>query len=333
VKILVSGATGFVGGTIARHLLAAGHEVRALSRSTGKAMTMYAAHETGRRALADGRLTFAQADVTRPSTLPEAVRGVDVVIQAAQFAGAPVEDPARGLTYDAVDRGGTVNLLSAVCGVYCRPTAGPDMVRFPGGTPRFMYMSGISVSPDSPYYWDRAKWQAEEAIRGSGLEWTIVRSSWAYGKDDLALNRILHYSDYLPFVPIFGDGREPLTPTCVEDIGRLFALLVANPDKSRDTTFGLGSPDLVTLNDFLRLALRAMGRRRPILHIPKPVGRLQGAVMYHFPGRPLSPEAVDFVAQEGAVTDAERRLLAERFPEFRTTPVREGLRTYLAPGW
>ncbi len=311
MKILVSGATGFVGGTITRHLLDAGHEVRAMSRSTGRAMTMYAGHETGRRALADGRLTFAQADVTRPATLLEAVRGVDVVVQAAQFTGAPIEDPAKGLTYDAVDRRGTVNLLAAVCDA------------------RFMYMSGISVSPDSPYSWDQAKWQAEEAIRGSGREWTIVRSSWAYGRDDAALNRILHYSDHLPFVPIFGDGRQPLTPAYIEDIGRLFTLLVAHPERSRDTLFGLGSPDVVTLDQFLHLALRAMGRRRPILHIPKPLGRLQGAVMYRFPGRPLSPSAVDFVSQAGAVTGMDRQLLAERFPEFRATSVGEGLANYL----
>ena len=329
MKILISGATGFVGGTITRHLLDAGHEVRAMSRSTGKALTVYAGHEAGRRALADGRLTFAQADVTRQATLLDAVRDVDVVVQAAQFTGAPVEDPAKGLTYDAVDRRGTVNLLAAVCDAYGRPTGAPDMLRFAGDAPRFIYMSGISVSPDSLYSWDQAKWQAEEAIRGSGLEWTIVRSSWAYGRDDAALNRILHYSDHLPFVPIFGDGRQPLTPTYVEDIGRLFTLLVAHPDESRDTLFALGSPDMVTLNQFLHLALRAMGRIRPILHIPKPLGRLQGAVMYNFPGRPLSPAAVDFVAQAGAVTGKDRELLAERFPEFRATPVREGLASYL----
>lgn len=330
--ILVSGVTGFVGGTITRHLLDAGHQVRGLTRSTGKALKLYASHDSGRRALAENRLTFAPGDVTKPDSLLEAVRGVEVVVQAAQFNGAPVEDPAKGLTYMAVDRDGTLNLLGAVARVYGRPTAGPALARYPEGAPRFLYMSGVSVREDSPYTWDRAKWQAEEAIRGSGLDWTIVRSCWAYGPNDAALNRILHYSDYLPFVPIFGDGEEPLTPVFVEDIGRLFALLVANPDKAEDTTFRLGSPDQVTLNEFLRIALDFMGRRRPILHIPKPVGKVQGAVMQYFPGRPLTPAAVDFVAQEGAVTDADRALLAERFPEFRTTPAREGLGSYLGRG-
>ncbi len=332
MRILVSGATGFMGGTISRHLLDTGHEVRAMSRSIGHAMTVFAGHEIGRRALADGRLTFVQADVTRPATLLPAIEDVDLVIQAAQFPNAPVEDASCGFTYMDFDLGGTVNLLRAVCEVACRPTAGPDMLRFPVGAPRFMYMSGISASPDSPYAWDKAKWQAEEAIRGSGLSWTIVRSCWAYGKNDAALNRILHYSDHLPFVPIFGDGRELLTPVFGDDVGRLFSLIVDDPEKSGDTTFGLGGPDLVTLNQFLHLALRAMGRIRPILHIPMPVGKIQGTVMQYLPGKPLSRDAVDFVAQAGAATETDRQLLAERFPEFRATPVREGLGSYLRSG-
>jgi nucleoside-diphosphate-sugar epimerase len=331
MTILVSGATGFVGGTITRHLLDAGLSVRALSRSSGRTIAKFAADETGRRALADGRLTFAEADVTNPSTLGEVVNGVEAVVQAAQFTGAPVEDPARGLTYETVDRDGTLNLLQAVTKAYEVPTSPPASARFPAGSPHFFYMSGISVSEEAEEPWNRAKWQAEEAIRGSGLEWTIVRACWAYGPADNALNRILGYSDHLPFVPIFGRGEEPLTPLFVEDIGRLVALLAAHPDKARDTTFGLGGPDVVTLNEFLLLALRAMGRRRRILHIPRPVGKIQGALLQRLPGRSLTPDAVDFVSQGGAVSPAQRELLAERFPEFSATSVREGFTRYLTP--
>ena len=114
-------------------------------------------------------------------------------------------------------------------------------------------------------------------------------------------------------------------------VGQRFVLLLDKPDGSIDTTFGLGGPETLTMNDILRLALRTMGRSRPILHIPKVVGKIQGALLQHFPGRPLTPGAVDFVSQEGAVTTADRALLAERFPQFRTTPLREGL-SYLGQG-
>lgn len=329
MSILVSGATGFVGSSITRHLLDSGFAVRAMSRSSPKAAAVFSATESGQRALSEGRLTFVEADVTGPETLDSAVRDVDAVIQAAQFKGAPVEDPARGLTYMEVDRNGTLNLLGALGRIYGRPTTGPALARFPQGSPRFLYMSGITVSPGAKEPWNRAKWQAEEAIRGSGLDWTIVRCCWAYGPNDTALNRILGYSDYLPFVPIFGDGKAVLTPVFVEDIGRLFALIIAGPEQSRDTTFALGGPDRLALNEFLQSALAAMGRRRPILRIPKPLGKLQGAMLQRLPGRPLSPAAVDFVSQGGAVTDDDRRLLRERFASFQPTPVIEGLAGYL----
>lgn len=316
--ILVSGATGFVGSAITRHLVAAGHRVRAMSRSPAKALATLAADPAVSQALSEGRLTFVQADVTKPSSLTAAVAGTTVIVQAAQFTGAPVENPARGLTYQAVDRDGTINLLRAFAN------------RAATGSPgRFLYMSGITVSPDGPEPWNKAKWQAEEVIRNSGLDWTIVRGCWAYGKDDAALNRILHYSDHLPFVPIFGKGDKPLSPLFVEDIGRFYALLVRHPEKSTRTTFGLGGPDILTLVEFLRLALRVMGRRRPILRIPRRIGRFLAASAQHLPGRPLTPDAVEFVSQGGVPSDDDRRLLAERFPGFAGTPVREGLESYI----
>ena len=327
MRVAVSGATGFMGRSITDHLLLAGHEVRALTRTADKARTTLARLPGAGPALAEGRLTFAVADVTRPESLGPALADVDAVVQCAQFPGAPVENARRGLTYMKVDRDGTLNLLSAIASHYGARTAGPGLTRFPDGAPRFLYLSGVTVSPEATETWNRAKWQAEEAIRGSGLDWTIVRSSWTFGPGDAALNRIIGYSDVLPFVPIFGGGNERLTPVFVDDVGRLFAHLLAEPEASRDITLPLGGPDEMTMNEFLRLVLEVMGRRRPILHVPKPLGKAPAMVLQYLPSRPLSPGAVDFSSQGGV---ADPTMLRERFPEFRLTPTREALRSYMA---
>lgn len=326
MRVLVSGATGFIGRSITSHLLVGGHTVRAMSRSAKKAKDTLASRPGVQTALDEGRLTFVAADVTEPASLGAAVGDVDVVIQCAQFPGAPVEDARRGLTYAKVDRDGTLNLLRAVTAEYGARTAGPGMTRFPEGAPRFLYQSGVTVSANPTTYWDRAKWQAEEAIRGSGLEWAIVRSSWVFGPGDVALNRIIGYSDILPFVPIFGNGEELLTPLYVEDVGRLFTRLVDDPEASRDATLPLGGPTVMTMNEFLHRVLEVMGRRRPILHIPKIAGKIPATVLQFLPGRPLSPGAVDFSSQGGA---ADLSALRERFPDFELTPTREALETYL----
>jgi uncharacterized protein YbjT (DUF2867 family) len=315
-----------MGSTITRHLLRAGHHVRTMTRSAERARETARRWPETRTALPEGRLTFVSADVTKPDTLPEVVADAATIIQTVQFQGAPIEDPSRGYTYMEVDRNGTMNLLAAVADVYGARTAGPGMTRFPNGAPRFMYMSGVAVGPDSPYPWVQAKWQAEEAIRESGLDFSIVRASWTFGVDDRSLNRLLDYADILPFVPVFGRGKEQITPLFVEDVGRLFARLVAEPDAALNATLPLGGPQVYTMNEMLRIGLRLKGKPPRVFHIPKAVAKLQATVLQRLPGRILTTAAVDFITQGGV---AEPEPLAERFPDFSTTPFQEALRTYL----
>jgi uncharacterized protein YbjT (DUF2867 family) len=326
--ILVSGASGFIGSAITRHLLAAGYEVRAMGRSAEHAQSVLGSLPEGRQALAEGRLTFVGADVTQPSTLPAAIQGVDTVVQAAQFPNAPIENPSRGWTYMKVDRDGTMNLLAAIALVFRAQTAGPGMTRFPDGAPRFLYVSGVTVSEDAEATWDRAKWQAEQAIRGSGLDWTIVRNSPSVGPRDVSFNRIVGFSDFLPFVPIFGGGNEKMSPVYVEDVGRLFARLVQEPEAARDTTLPFGGPDVVTMNQLIKLYLEIKRRRRPILHTPMALGKAAGAIAQLLPmeRKPLSASAVEFASKGGV---ADLTLLRERFPDFGLTPIREALGQYV----
>lgn len=352
MTVVVCGGTGFMGGAAVRHLLRTQQSVRILTRSASRARSVVARWPEGPEALASNRVTFVEGDVTEPASLPRALVGARVVIQATQFPGAPVEDPRRGYTYMHVDRGGTINLLAALRHVadqreatgdaastdaaassrgpaaagVAASAAGAASAPAPTTAPHVIYLSGVGVTSGGDFPWIRAKLEAEQAVRESPFPWTIVRSSWAYGPGDRSLNRLLGYARRLPFLPFFGDGRERVTPVFVEDVGRLLAAVAAAPQGAAGLILPLGGPDEVSLNEMLRIALEIAGLRRPILHVPLALGRAMGAVAQYLPGRPLTPGAVDFVAHGGVADPAPLR---RAFPDFTTTPLRTALATYL----
>jgi NADH dehydrogenase len=94
------------------------------------------------------------ADVTSTVGLQDALHGIDALVIALAFPNSPIEAPRKGRTFQAVDAQGTERLVAAAVAA---------------GVGRLVYMSGAGAAPDAPRHWFRAKWQAEEAVRGSGL--------------------------------------------------------------------------------------------------------------------------------------------------------------------
>jgi uncharacterized protein YbjT (DUF2867 family) len=304
MTVAVAGGTGFVGGAIAAELAARGHRVLVLShrRDLPAALT--------RPELA-GLVEIRHADVTRPETLPAALSGADAVVVALAFRNYPVEAPRRGQTFERIDAGGAIAVAEA---------AGSAGIR------RFVYMSGAGASPEADKTWYRAKWRAEEFIRGSGLTYTIFRPSWIYGPGDRSLNRFLAFGRWLPFIPQIGAGRQRLAPVFVGDMAALVAdaLATATTDNS---IIEVGGPDVLTMNDIVKHALKVSGRRRPLLHAPAIVVKAATAPLVLLPSPPMRPSAIDFAIQ-GAPVDTTR--LHELLPR-RLTPLDEALATYLRP--
>jgi NADH dehydrogenase len=297
--ILVSGGTGMVGSAVVAELLKRGEPVAVLGRDAAKVTRAFA-----------GTVEVREGDVTQPSTLAAAFDSVDVVINAVQFPTSPIEVPRKGWTFEAVDYRGTVNQVEAAKAA---------------GVKRFVYVSGVGAAPDAPKHWFRFKWQAEEHLRQSGLEWVVVRPTWVYGPRDVSLNRLLNFSNFLPFVPMFGDGNQAMQPVFVDDLGRVIAALAVKAEAANQL-FEVGGPEVMSMNEVLKAGLAAKGRKRPILHQPMFVGKLAGSILSKLPiTPPLTADAVDFIA-ESAVADTTnmQRVLV---PEM--TPLQEGLRTYL----
>ena len=296
--VAVAGGTGFVGGAIAHELATRGRRVVVLSRKEAPANS-------------SSRLEFRTADVTCPETLAAALAGVDALVISLAFRNSPVEAPRRGRTFEKVDAAGTEALAAAARRA---------------GVQRLVYMSGAGAAPDARRHWFRAKWRAEEAVRNSGIVFTIFRPSWIYGPGDRSLNRFLGFARWLPFIPQIGNGRQMLVPILVSDVGALVADALETP-AAENVTFEVGGPETLTMDEIVRAALRASGRRRPILHAPAALMKLATRPLTLLPAPPMTPDAIDFVVASAPV---DTDLLRQRLPR-RLTPLAEGLATYLSP--
>lgn len=299
--IAVVGGTGFVGGGIADELHRRGHRVVVISRDPSP---------EARGGLPDD-VELRAADVTTGTGLAEALRGVDAVVIALAFENLPIEAPRRHQTFDEVDAAGTERVVAAAVDA---------------GVRGIVYLSGAGAAPDAERHWFRAKWRAEEAVRRSGLTWTIVRPTWIYGPRDVALNRFLGFARRLGVVPMTNAGNQRLAPVFIDDVGALVAdALGGEAEAAANQIFELGGPETLRMRDIIATALRVARLRRPIVPGPTPLIKLAAVPLSWLPSPLLTPDAVDFINQPAVVDTGP---LLERMPR-RLTPLAEGLATYL----
>ena len=295
---LIAGGTGFVGSAVVEELKRRGLPVGALGRDAGRVRQRFGAGVEARA-----------ADVTRPEQLVGALQGAIVVINSVQFPNMPIENARKGWTFERVDFEGTRNLVEAAK---------------QAGVKRFVYVSGVGAGPAAEKHWFRFKWQAEQYLATSGLEWSIVRPTWVFGPGDHSLNRLIGFARFLPFIPSFGDGLQAMQPVFIDDVGRVLADAAMKPEAANQM-FELGGPEIMTMNDVLNTALEVMGKKRPIIHQPVALGKVIGRLAAILPAPPLSVDAIDFITSP-AVADTTH---IERVLTPKLTPLRQGLETYL----
>jgi uncharacterized protein YbjT (DUF2867 family)/ligand-binding SRPBCC domain-containing protein len=300
-RVVVAGGTGFVGGSIANELYRRGHHVRVLSHRG----------EAARGGLPDA-VELRTADVTIDDpNLVDAVAGADALVIALAFPNSPIEAPRKGRTFERVDAEGTERLVDAAVAT---------------GVQRIIYLSGAGAAPDAPRHWFRAKWRAEQAVRGSGIPFTIIRPTWIYGPRDVSLNRFLEFARHFGIVPMTNFGRQRLAPVFIGDVANLAADAIVDAN-ARDQVFELGGPEDFSMREVTSRALSVAGLRRPIVPAPAPLVKVAAAPLSLLPAPPLTPDAVDFINQPATVDVAP---LLARMPR-RLTPLDEGLASYLAP--
>jgi len=274
VKVLVTGGTGFVGPKIVRALGEAGHEVRALVRDPARGAAL--------------ACELAEGDITDPESLRRAVDGCDAVVHLVAIITGRPGDFERVMTEGATELAGA----AAAAGVR-----------------RFVLMSALGTSEETkdlvPYY--RAKWAMERAVEGSGIPYTIFRPSFVFGADGGALQQFLRIARLAPVTPIVGPGTQRLQPIWVDDVAAHFAASV-DLDAAAGRTFELGGPDVVDWNEFWARAKRALGKRRPSVHVPFWLLRQQARLLELLPRPPVTRDQLKMLAAgDNVVTDPSAR--------------------------
>jgi NADH dehydrogenase len=117
-----------------------------------------------------------------------------------------------------------------------------------------------------------------------------------------------------------------LQPVFIDDVGRAVAEALVHPTADNQT-FELGGPEVLSMTDIVRTALDVAGRRRLLLAAPKLVMKPAASLLQFAPGRPLTPDAVEFITMD-ALADPTR---AEHVLGIKMTPLRAALESYLAP--
>jgi uncharacterized protein YbjT (DUF2867 family) len=250
VKVLVTGGTGFVGRYVVRALAEAGHEVRALVRDSARARDLPAEPVPG--------------DVTDAASLGRAVEGTEAVVHLVAIRQGPAEQFRR------VMEQGTRDLLAASA---------------KGGPRRFVLMSALGVDESTrdlvPYY--HAKWEMEQAAKSSGLEHVIFRPSFVFQRDGGILPTFRRLAKVAPVTPIIGSGRQRIQPIWADDVAAYFAAALERPEAA-NRTFELGGPDAVSWNEFWTRLKQALGQRRPSLHVPVGLMRMNALLTERLPG-------------------------------------------------
>jgi uncharacterized protein YbjT (DUF2867 family) len=257
VTVLVTGPTGFIGPHVVHALRAREIPVRALVRDRKRA---------GR--LAAWGAELVEGDVTDAASLRGATAGVDAVIHlVAIIKGAQAD-------FERVMSQGTRDLVAAAK---------------EAGVRRFVLSSALGLNEQTkdavPYY--AAKWEMERAVRESGLEHVILRPSFVFGKDGGVLPTFIKLARFAPVTPIVGPGTQRLQPIWVEDLAEYYAAALELPEAA-GRTFEVGGPDAPTWNEFWDRLKRVLGARRPSVHVPFGVMRLQAALTERLPGAPVT---------------------------------------------
>jgi uncharacterized protein YbjT (DUF2867 family) len=297
MKILLTGASGYVGRGVLEELVAAGHDVRCLLHS-----------RTGlpEHLLKSEQVQTVQGNILDTATLPGAMAGMDAVIH---LVGIIRENRKRRVTFERLHVQGTKNMVNVAKSV---------------GVPRFLHMSALGARPNAASAYHSSKWEAEQYVQASGLDWTIFRPSVIFGPEDEFVNMLADVLAKTAVFPVFGSGKYALQPVALKNVAEGFVRALERP-KTIGQAFEVGGPEPIPYRDLIRRIAAAKGKK--VMTVPVPVFLVKPVVkmMEGYKFFPLTTAQLTMLL-EGNTCDP---VPFSRAFDVQLVPFDEGIRGYL----
>ena len=270
----VFGGSGFIGRYVVQRLAQAGHVVRIGVRDPEAAM---ACRPMG----SVGQVVPLFAPITRADDVRRAVEGAEIVIN---LVGILAERKAGDFQRLHADAAGAAARAAALAGVS-----------------RFVQMSALGASAESPSLYARSKAAGEAAVLAAFPQAVILRPSVVFGKEDKFFNMFAKMAQMSPVMPVLcGDTR--FQPVYVGDVAD--AVMVAPPG-----VFELGGPSVLTMRDILHLVMTLTGRKRAMFDLPMWLARVQASLLERLPGQILTRDQLLLLGRDNVVSAGSRGLL------------------------
>lgn len=240
---IVTGAFGYIGKYITAQLLADGRKVRTVTTHVNKPNPFGA------------KVEAYPYNFTNPKSLVESLRGAETIYNTYW-----IRFEHSGQTFDQAVANTEILFNCAL----------------KAGIKRIVHISVTQASPDStlPYY--AGKGRQEEALRGLGIDYSIVRPTLVFGIEDVLVNNIAWLIRKFPIFPIMGDGSYRLQPIFVEDLASIAIETAKNP--SSETVDVIG-PESYSYLEFVKTISGAIGKKPHMVKMSPQFGLVLGRII------------------------------------------------------
>ena len=239
-KILIIGASGFIGGYLTRQLVAEGFAVRCMVRNPDKV-----------KELAGIGCEIVKGDFTDPGSVQDALASMDAVYISIHTLAPQHKDTAEQGFMD-IEMNALTNIVEG-----CRKH----------GVRRLIYVTALGISADAKDAWTAGRWKTQQYLLNSGLDVTVIQPGMIVGIGGQGFNMVLANAQKSTAF-VIGNGRNKFRCIAIDDL--IYSLIgVLNEPKAYGQCFEVGSDDILTADQLIDEAADVVGHVHPRkVHIP-----------------------------------------------------------------